>query len=194
MTTGPSSSVRRGECHERGVTLVEVMISLLLVVTGLLGVYAAYTAAVRGTSHGNRASLATAKAEHQLEILRHAPTAAIQCLAACGQPPAGQCNGTCAPTCAAECCRAVVDGGAGCLPTIDGGLAKDLCLLVPPPESTLRDGGGTVFKYCDPTVTIDPTLPFLYDVRVEVQYTLTGEAIGGTDVRSTALRTALYKP
>jgi hypothetical protein len=197
MTTGSSSRTPAepdaprpaARAPERGATLIEVMVSLALVIIGLLGIYAAYTSSVRATSHGRRISTATAKAERQLEVLRNAPTNALKCLAACGVP--SDCTGTCAAACAGPCCQGLPDGGVGCAYASDGGVSTPLCRLVPPPET---DPAGVVYTYCDPTVQTDLSLPFLYQVKVQVRYQMAGEQLQGTDFRSVVLRTSLYKP
>jgi type II secretory pathway pseudopilin PulG len=188
MPTRRSSDPRRAR-GEAGATIIEVLVSLALVVIGLLGVYSAYTSSVRASSHSQRVTQATARAERQLEILRNAPTAAIACLAA----------GSDVATCAARCCAAMGDGGVTCTPSADGGTTPDICKLVPPPEtdplSTSGEAGAIVYTYQRPTVSrINSIAPCHYDVIVQVDYTITGETIGGTDVRSVVLKSSLYKP
>ena len=117
MHTGSSSSPRPGSA-QRGATIIEVLISLVLVVIGLLGVYSAYTASVRASSHGMRLTQATARAERQLEILRNAPAAAIKCLAAGNDPN----------SCVSLCCGAMGDGGVACTPGQDEVTPCEYCL------------------------------------------------------------------
>jgi hypothetical protein len=177
MPSGKSSS-------DRGASLLEVAISLGLVMLGLLGVYSAYTASVRATSHGQRVTQATARAEKHLEILRNAPTAAITCLAM-NSP---------VDVCVTQCCQALVDGGVTCVPGADGGVVE-LCQLLPSPYTDIN---GITYTHDQPTVTVAPTsvgrVKYLYDVKVRVFCVIAGEKMGSGDIREVILTSSVYKP
>jgi type II secretory pathway pseudopilin PulG len=79
----------------RGVTLIEIMISLGLVLTGLLVLFKVLSTAVSGSSFSSRAAQAHMRAASILEAIRQAPNAALVCLAS--TPAAGwsACETTC---------------------------------------------------------------------------------------------------
>ena len=179
--TGSSRNVRRPEA---GGTVIEVLISLALVVIGLLGVYGAYTASVGATAHSRRVTQATTRAERQLEILRNAPAAAIRCLS----------GGATAANCWLACCQGLGDAGAtSCTPS-DAGVGSTVCQLTPPAEQeTMGATTGITYTYQEPKVLRDVSLPDLYWVQVQLDYSV-GDEMGGSTTRSIVLRTQLYKP
>jgi type II secretory pathway pseudopilin PulG len=166
--------------RDAGGTVIEVLISLALVVIGLLGVYAAYTASVGATAHGRRVTQATTRAERQLEILRNAPSAAIRCLA----------GGATSADCWVACCQGLGDAGATACTPNDGGVGSTVCQLTPPADP---DATGITYTYQNPVVLRDVSFPDLYATQVQVDYS-TGDEMGGTTTRSVVLRTQLYKP
>jgi type II secretory pathway pseudopilin PulG len=80
----------------RGVTLIEIMISLGLVLTGLLVLFKVLSTAVSGSSFSSRAAQAHMRAASILEAIRQAPYAALVCLAS---TPAASWAPTCETTC-----------------------------------------------------------------------------------------------
>lgn len=56
---------------ESGVTLIEILIAVTILAIGLLGVAGLQVTAIKGNSHGNTISQATAIAEERLEIIRN---------------------------------------------------------------------------------------------------------------------------
>jgi type IV pilus assembly protein PilV len=56
---------------ESGVTLIEILIAVTILAIGLLGVAGLQVTAIKGNSHGNTISQATAIAEEQVEIIRN---------------------------------------------------------------------------------------------------------------------------
>lgn len=64
----------------RGVTLVELMISLVVIITGLLVVFRAIGVSVAGSSTSSRVSQAQVRAAAIIEAIRLAPDNALTCL------------------------------------------------------------------------------------------------------------------
>jgi len=62
---------------EKGFTLIEVMISLLILATGLLGVMALATTSIKVNSHADHLTWAYQTAEADLEKLRSVPWGSI---------------------------------------------------------------------------------------------------------------------
>jgi type II secretory pathway pseudopilin PulG len=79
----------------RGVTLIEIMISLGLVLTGLMVLFRVLSTAVSGSTFSSRAAQAHMRAASILEAIRQSPSAALVCLAS--TPAAGwsACETTC---------------------------------------------------------------------------------------------------
>ncbi|MCD6497786.1 MAG: hypothetical protein J7M25_05695 [Deltaproteobacteria bacterium] len=73
---------------QAGITLTEVLISMLLVVGGLLGLTRVASVAVSSNSKSFRMDQAVSKAQARLEALRNVPTAALSCLAGGSAPSA----------------------------------------------------------------------------------------------------------
>ena len=59
--------------RQRGISLIEVMVSLVVVVIGLLGLFRALTSASFGTTSSQAFSQAQARAQQILEAIRSAP-------------------------------------------------------------------------------------------------------------------------
>ncbi len=78
---------------QAGVTLMEVLISLVVVIIGLLGLTRVASVTVQSNTRGLRISTATDKARARMEALRNVPTSTLACLAA-GTPPQS-CLGSC---------------------------------------------------------------------------------------------------
>jgi len=90
MSCASTSSVRQPPClshpDQAGITLTEVLISMLLVVVGLLGLTRVASVAVQSNTKSFRMAQAVSKAQDRLEALRNVPTAALSCLAGGGNP------------------------------------------------------------------------------------------------------------
>ena len=56
---------------DSGVTLIEILIAVTILAIGLLGVAGLQVTAIKGNSHGNTISQATAIAEEQVETIRN---------------------------------------------------------------------------------------------------------------------------
>ncbi len=78
---------------QRGVTITEVLISMLVVVIGLLGLTKVAAVAIRTNTTGSRLAQALDRAQSRLEALRNVPTATLSCLAGGGAP--ASCLGSC---------------------------------------------------------------------------------------------------
>jgi len=78
---------------QRGITITEVLISMLVVVVGLLGLTKVAAVAIRTNTTGSRLAQALDRAQARLEGLRNVPTATLACLAG-GASPAS-CLGSC---------------------------------------------------------------------------------------------------
>lgn len=65
---------------QAGVTLMEVLISLVVIIIGLLGLMKVASVAVQSNTKGLRISHASDKAQARLESLKEVPTATLACL------------------------------------------------------------------------------------------------------------------
>lgn len=67
--------------RQRGMTLIEVMITLGLMIVGMMGLLATLSTATVGSSMSQRLSQAQARAQMILEAIRSAPKPTLDCLA-----------------------------------------------------------------------------------------------------------------
>lgn len=83
------SVVRAGAaCGQRGVTMIEVMMSVLILVIGMLGLMKVASVVVTSNAKGRKINQAGARAQARLEALRNVPTATLACLSGGGTPAA----------------------------------------------------------------------------------------------------------
>lgn len=87
------SNTRRPPRGQAGVTLMEVLISLVVIVIGLLGLTRVASVTVQSNTKGLRMSTAVDKARARLEALKNVPTATMACLASGSSP--SSCLGSC---------------------------------------------------------------------------------------------------
>jgi type II secretory pathway pseudopilin PulG len=83
--------------RQRGLTLIEILITLALLIVGLAGLFAALTSSVRGSAVANHFTQAQARAHVVIENMMGAPRSVLDCLA---QTPASGWS-TCEASCAA---------------------------------------------------------------------------------------------
>ncbi len=81
--------------HQRGVTLVEILISLAVVLVGMLALYKTLTVSIVGTSASSRITQAQLRASSILEAMRNAPKPALDCLAQNAASNWAACEATC---------------------------------------------------------------------------------------------------
>jgi len=67
--------------RKRGATLIEILISLLLITIGMLGLFATLSSVTYGSSTSNRMAQAQLRAQSIVEAVRLAPDAVLACLA-----------------------------------------------------------------------------------------------------------------
>jgi prepilin-type N-terminal cleavage/methylation domain-containing protein len=68
--------LRRGRrTGQRGFTLIEILVALVITVLGLMAISAMYVANAQGTSYARHATEASVLAEDQLELMLTTPTA-----------------------------------------------------------------------------------------------------------------------
>jgi|GEM_PF-3252385 len=67
--------------RQRGATLIEILISLLLITIGMLGLFATLSSVTYGSSTSNRMAQAQLRAQSILEAIRLAPDTVLACLA-----------------------------------------------------------------------------------------------------------------
>ncbi|MEO6953304.1 MAG: prepilin-type N-terminal cleavage/methylation domain-containing protein [Polyangia bacterium] len=85
----------RGRQRSRGVTLVELMMSLVVIVVGMLAIFRVISTSVVATSTSSRVSQAQARSSTIIEAIRLAPAAAITCLKATAVSGWATCEVTC---------------------------------------------------------------------------------------------------
>jgi prepilin-type N-terminal cleavage/methylation domain-containing protein len=66
---------------QRGVTLIEVMLSMAVVLVGMLALFRVLSVASAGSQQSQRFSQALARAQLVIEAMRRAPPTVLQCLA-----------------------------------------------------------------------------------------------------------------
>ena len=129
---------------QTGVTITEVLISMLVVVVGLLGLTKVAAVAIRTNTTGSRLAQALDRAQARLEALRNVPTATLSCLAGGGS--ASSCLGSC-------------QSGGGELVACQEALG-----LTPNDQA---DVGKTPYGYA---FTVRTPKPGLYDIQVVVTF------------------------
>ena len=89
----------RGRDRQGGFTLMEIMVSLLVLVLGLLGVMALQMTTVKGNRASRTLDRAVDYVEQEMEDLRGTSTDKITTGATCiaGLPTSTSCEGTCSP-------------------------------------------------------------------------------------------------
>lgn len=78
---------------QQGISMVEILLSILILAIAMLGMFKAASVAVYSNQRGHRIEQATTRAQTRLESLRNVPTATLDCLAAGSDPSA--CLGGC---------------------------------------------------------------------------------------------------
>jgi prepilin-type N-terminal cleavage/methylation domain-containing protein len=71
--------MRRGK-RDRGLTLIEIMISLVVMLVGIMAMFSALGTSIRGTSFASRFSQAQDRAVAIIEATRNAPASTLTCL------------------------------------------------------------------------------------------------------------------
>ncbi len=146
--------------------MVEVMISLLVLVIGMLGLMKVASVTVQSNERGQRFDQAQIRAESRIEAMRNVPTATLACLEA-GSPPA---------TCLATC-----ESAGGEVLACQTALAQDVGAGV--------DSTGTTYSY---GFLVTQPVTGLYDITVVASYLDTASKPART-VRA-FFRTAVYRP
>ena len=72
--------MRRLRRRNRGLTLIEVMISLAVMLIGMMGMFSALGTSIRGTGFASRFSQAQGRAVAIIEAIRNAPASTLTCL------------------------------------------------------------------------------------------------------------------
>jgi type II secretory pathway pseudopilin PulG len=96
-----------------GATLIEIMISLVIVLVGMLALFKVLSTAVVGSSTASKLSQAQTRAMTILESIRHSPKVALSCLSTTPNPSNWK---TCEQTCLSQLTNQKWDS---CIYTID---------------------------------------------------------------------------
>ena len=83
----PNARVRRRQAQQ-GISMVEIMLSVLVLAIAMLGMFKAASVAVYSNQRGHRIEQATTRAQTRLESLRNVPTATLDCLVSGSAPTA----------------------------------------------------------------------------------------------------------
>ncbi len=84
--------------RQRGITIVEVVLTLAIVLIGMLGMFRALTAAIVGSSSAQRMTQAQARLQQVTEAIRSAPANVLTCLSTTAVPNWAQCEALCRTT------------------------------------------------------------------------------------------------
>lgn len=85
----------RTQSRARGVTLVELMMSLVVIVVGMLAIFRVLSTSVVATSTSSRVAQAQSRASTIIEAIRLAPKEAITCLKGTAPASWATCENTC---------------------------------------------------------------------------------------------------
>jgi hypothetical protein len=88
-------STRGRKGRQRGVTLLEIMLSMAVVLAGMLGLFRVLSVTSRGASTAQHVDQAHARAQHLVESISSMPLAVINCLVANTANAWGACEATC---------------------------------------------------------------------------------------------------
>ncbi len=155
----------RSRPGQDGITLVEVLVSMLVVAVGLLGLMRVAAVAVRSNVVGSRFTQATERAQERREELRNVPSANLACLAATRNP--------------ASCLSSCISGG---------GERQACALALGLTPSDRQDYARTNYTY---TFQVTQPAPRIYDIVVVVTF-MDDSANPPRPVRI-ALRTAEFR-
>jgi type II secretory pathway pseudopilin PulG len=119
--------MKKVRSRQRGVTLLEIMFSMAVVLTGMVGLFKVLGSSIRGSQTAQRFTQGQARAEQIEEAIRAAPKTVLDCLV--GTPVAGwtaceaQCQATLGVNALAQSCVFVTLNNA---PGLNGaGLGSD---------------------------------------------------------------------
>jgi len=151
---------------QSGVTLMEVLISLVVIIIGLLGLTRVASVTVQSNTRGLRMSTAVDKARARLEALKNVPTSTLACLSSGSTPSA--CLGTC------------VSGGGEQL-----ACESALGLAVGDATDSMNTNYTYGFLVTTPTTN-------LYDIQIAVAFN--DDSVNPPRVVRAVLRTAVFRP
>jgi type II secretory pathway pseudopilin PulG len=185
----------------RGMTLIEVMISLALVIVGMLALMATLSTATVGSSMSQRLSQAQARAQMIIEAIRGAPKPTLDCLATTAASSWSSCESGTTASCLQN---QVNDMGtqniASCIFTI-GSMAN-----IPGPRAgtpsvtneTVDRNGQPYQLYYNATspqsTSVVKNANNLYDVQVTIAWSDNGTAGGSGPQHFVTLRTGIFQP
>lgn len=165
MKSSPGSAPR-GRTAERGFSVVEVLISMLVLVVGMVGLMKVASVAVSSNQRGQRMDQAQIRAQTRLEALQNVPTATLACLEA-GSTPSS--------------CQATCVSAGGEVQACQTALAQDV--------DAGTDSTGTTYSY---GFLVTQPVTGVYDIVVVASYQDTSSKPART-VRA-FYRTAVYRP
>ncbi len=150
---------------QRGISMVEIMLSVLVLAIAMLGMFKAASVAVYSNQRGHRIEQATTRAQTRLEALRDVPTATLDCLAA-GSTPS---------SCLSGCMAA---GGE-----------VDICnIALALDADSGRDSTGTSYTY---GFLVQRPQPSVYDILVVA--TFQDDSVDPPRTVRSVFRTAVYR-
>lgn len=164
--TGDGRPRLRARGRERGFSIIEVMVSLLVLLIGMLGLMKVASVAVQSNQRGQRLDQASVRAQTRLEALRNVPTATLACLEAGSSPSA---------------CLSTCQSAGGELQACRTALAQD--------ADAATDSTGTDYTY---GFLVTQPQNGLYDILVVTTFRDTSSMPART-VRA-FYRTAVYRP
>jgi Tfp pilus assembly protein PilX len=139
-----TAAARRRLQAQQGISMVEIMLSILVLAIAMLGMFKAASVAVYSNQRGHRIEQATTRAQTRLEALRNVPTATLDCLAAGSAPSA--CLGGC----------------------IAAGGETDACnIALAMDADSGRDSTGTLYSY---GFLVSQPQPNVYDILVVASF------------------------
>jgi Tfp pilus assembly protein PilV len=184
----------------RGLTLIEVLISLALTIVGLLAVFATLSTASVASQSSSRLSQAEARARTILETVRLAPTPALDCLATTAATGWAACETTCLQ-------NQTADGGASAAACIF--TTASMSLLAGPPAGAGATSNQTVDRTGQPYALAydgnDPTgarstfvrktgpSSRVYDIQVTIGWNDDGTATATNPKHAVTLRGGVFQ-
>jgi prepilin-type N-terminal cleavage/methylation domain-containing protein len=187
--------------RQRGMTLIEVLISLALIMVGMLGLMATLSTATVGSSMSQRLSQAQARAQMIIEAIRGAPKPTLDCLATTAASSWSNCESGTTASCLQN---QVNDMGTqniasciftiGTMTNIPGPSAGTPAVLN---ETVDRNGQPYQLYYSSTSLqstSVVKNANNVYDVQVTIAWSDDGTAGGASPKHFVTLHTGIFQP
>ena len=155
----------RARISQRGISLVEIMLSMIVLAIAMLGLMKVASIAAFSNQRGQRMEQASSRAQARLEALQNVPTVTLECLSQ-GSTPA-----TCVNTCTS---------GGGEITACQIALGLD--------TPSLTDSTNTAYNY---GFLVQKPATNVYDILVVASFM--DDAVDPPKNRRSIFRTAVYR-